>query len=208
MAQDPDAYAFFHSDPGLPDVLIIGDSISIGYTPTVRKHLAGKANVFRIPENANWTSFILQNLDKWFDAVGKQHFKVITFNSGLHDMTRLVNGEYDATSPNNRIPLPDYKKNIEQIVNRLHDHADTLLWASTTVVPEGAFGRRTGDEVLYNQTAAEVMTSRQIPIIDLYAISNVDRVIYEWIPNNVHYNPDGYQRLGTEVSRQISLYLK
>ena len=33
--------------PDLPNVLIIGDSISIGYTVAVRKLLDGKADVFR-----------------------------------------------------------------------------------------------------------------------------------------------------------------
>jgi hypothetical protein len=209
LAQDaaPAVYEFVDPDPCLPDVLLVGDSISIGYTSEVRKLLAGKANVFRIPENGSWSSYILQHLDKWFDAVGKQHFKVIVFNSGLHDVTRLVNGVYDVKGSDNRIPLPDYKANIERIANRLHDHADTLLWASTTVIPDGANGRRTGDEILYNQAAAEVMTSRKIPIIDLYPISNTDRAIYGNL-HDVHYKPAGYQRQGTEVAMQISLYLK
>ena len=37
----------FHRNPALPDVLILGDSISIGYTPFVRSKLKGVANVFR-----------------------------------------------------------------------------------------------------------------------------------------------------------------
>ena len=41
----------FSPDPALPNVLILGDSISIGYTLQVRKLLEGKANVFR-PLNA------------------------------------------------------------------------------------------------------------------------------------------------------------
>ncbi len=38
--------------PGLPRVLLIGDSISIGYTLQVRELLKGKANVHRIPSMA------------------------------------------------------------------------------------------------------------------------------------------------------------
>ncbi|WP_390174079.1 hypothetical protein [Rhodopirellula sallentina] len=37
----------FEPDPTLPNVLIFGDAISIGYTLQVREHLQGKANVFR-----------------------------------------------------------------------------------------------------------------------------------------------------------------
>lgn len=38
-------------DPDLPRVLLIGDSISIGYTKPTRQLLAGKANVHRVPSN-------------------------------------------------------------------------------------------------------------------------------------------------------------
>jgi hypothetical protein len=39
-------------DPKLPRVLLIGDSISKGYTPEVQKLLAGKANVHFSPEGS------------------------------------------------------------------------------------------------------------------------------------------------------------
>ena len=45
------AFAPVIDNPELPRVLLIGDSISIGYTVPVRNALAGKANVHRIPEN-------------------------------------------------------------------------------------------------------------------------------------------------------------
>ena len=47
--QDPFQHPFANpvDDPTLPRVLIIGDSISIGYTPRVRRLLEGKANVHR-----------------------------------------------------------------------------------------------------------------------------------------------------------------
>ena len=43
------AFSNPEDDPKLPRVLLIGDSISIGYTTGVRKELKGRANVHRIP---------------------------------------------------------------------------------------------------------------------------------------------------------------
>ena len=43
-------------DPKLPRVMIIGDSISVGYTDEVRRLLAGKANVHRVAGNAGPSS--------------------------------------------------------------------------------------------------------------------------------------------------------
>ena len=51
--------------PGLPRVLLIGDSISIGYTEPVRAELTNKANVHRIPENGASTLNGVKNLDNW-----------------------------------------------------------------------------------------------------------------------------------------------
>ena len=50
------AFANPKDNPLLPNVLLIGDSISISYTVDVRKLLKGKADVFRIPTNGRYAS--------------------------------------------------------------------------------------------------------------------------------------------------------
>src|SRR5687767_6228627 len=52
-------------NPALPRVLLIGDSISIGYTLPVRERLKGKANVHRPGTNCSATIQGLAQLDKW-----------------------------------------------------------------------------------------------------------------------------------------------
>ena len=59
------AFADPNDDPDLPNVLLIGDSISNAYTVDVRKLLVGKADVFRIPSNGKYASFGSKNLNKW-----------------------------------------------------------------------------------------------------------------------------------------------
>lgn len=49
--------------PELPNVLIIGDSISIGYTKPLKQNLSGIANVIHNPGNAQDSAFGLANLD-------------------------------------------------------------------------------------------------------------------------------------------------
>ena len=49
------AFAKVEDTPGLPRVLLLGDSISIGYTLPVRERLKDVANVHRAPANhAPW----------------------------------------------------------------------------------------------------------------------------------------------------------
>ena len=67
---------------GLPRVLLIGDSVSIGYTLPTRELLIGKANVHRPPTNCSSTGNGLKYLKSW---LGEKKWDVIHFNFGLHD---------------------------------------------------------------------------------------------------------------------------
>src|SRR5688572_24526778 len=89
-------------DPKLPRVLLIGDSISIGYTVPARKELEGKANVHRIPTNGGPTTNGLKNIDAW---LGKGKWDVIHFNWGLHDLKMEKNGMH-------QVPIEEYEKNL------------------------------------------------------------------------------------------------
>src|SRR5690349_10757201 len=80
---EPNPLAPIEDRPGLPRVLIIGDSISVGYTLPVRELLKDKANVHRIPVNGGPTIRGLANLDTW---LGTGKWDVIHFNWGLHDV--------------------------------------------------------------------------------------------------------------------------
>src|SRR5205085_7354883 len=80
--------------PGLPRVMLIGDSISMGYTVPVRELLAGKANVHRVPGNAFSTREGLADLSRW---LGSEKWDVIHFNWGLHDLKHWKDGKMDMT---------------------------------------------------------------------------------------------------------------
>ena len=68
------AFAEVVEDPALPRVLIIGDSISIGYTPPLREILMGKVNVHRIPVNGGPTTRGVQNIDSWLGDTKWEQF--------------------------------------------------------------------------------------------------------------------------------------
>lgn len=109
------AFAKVVDNPDLPRVLLIGDSISIGYTVPVRKKLEGEANVHRIPTNGGPTTRGLAQIDAW---LGDGHWDVIHFNWGLHDLKymdekgRLV----DVTKGKQQVPLAEYEENLRKLV--------------------------------------------------------------------------------------------
>ncbi len=152
-------------NPKFPNVLLIGDSISIGYTVEVRKLLKGKADVYRIPTNARYTSFGLKNLDKWF---GNRKWDIIHFNWGLWDICYRAKGLRDKINGKLTTAPEQYRKHLESIVIKLKKVSTKLIWCSTTPVPKVEEGRIQGDEVKYNKIAQEVMEKYNVQINDLY----------------------------------------
>ena len=88
--------------PGLPRVLLVGDSISMGYTLPVRELLEGKANVHRIPANSGPSTRAVAAMDRW---LGEGRWDVIVFNSGLHDIKSDAEGKL-------QVPIEAYEKNL------------------------------------------------------------------------------------------------
>ncbi len=196
--QDNPAYAFVKDDPALPRVLIIGDSISIGYTAPVRELLQGKANVHRIPTNGGNTERGLENIDAW---LGDDKWDVIHFNWGLHDMKRVKDGKLDDSAPVAITPVP-YDANLRKLVARLKETGAKLIWATTTPVPEGAAGRTPGEEVTYNRTAEGVMKDLGVPVNDLHAYVSPELSKHQR-KANVHFHDEGSALLGKQVAAVI-----
>lgn len=190
---------------GLADVLLIGDSISQGYTQPVMRLLEGVCNVQRVPENCGDTRRGLAVLDDW---LGQTRWALIHFNWGLHD---LCHRHPESTNYGHRdkvrgvvsVPLDEYERNLAQLVDRLALRSQRLIWATTTLVPAGEVGRIEGDEVRYNNAAAGVMKARGIAINDLYALTRTFDASMFVGPGDVHLTAAGSARLAQPVAQCI-----
>ena len=196
------AFAFVKADPSLPNILLMGGPISVGYTPTVREELAGIANVYRVPAGGGDTKSALKNLEKWLAG---SHWNVIHFNWGMNDLKRRKQTDSGETPPN-RVMVEQYASNLDQIVSKLEKSAESLIWASTTIIPDGAKSRVVGDEVIFNQAALEVM--KKHPAVkhdDLYALSKNHPEDQK--PGSVSFKKEGQQRQGVQVANSIKIVL-
>jgi len=183
-------------------VLIIGDSISIGYTPVVAHELEGRFLVAHHEGNSCDSANVLARLDDWLAADADA--ALVHVNVGLHDL-RLWrrNGEY-------QIPLAAYRENLAEIVRRLKATGKQLIWATTTPVHDdrnargtGDFFRRNADVLAYNAAAREIVDAAGIPVNDLYAViaeAGLDDALRE---DGVHMTDRGYQRLGEAVAAAV-----
>ena len=183
---------------GLPRVLLIGDSISMGYTLAVRELLAGKANVHRPPTNCGPTLRGVEQIDAW---LGDGHWDVIHFNFGLHDLKIMEDGKH-------QVALDRYEKNLRMLVERMQKTKAKLIWCSTTPVPESSSPPRHNADVLaYNAAAKKVMDEQGIAIDDLYAFA-LPQLAKIQRPNNVHFSPEGSKVLARQVAEAIEQTLK
>ncbi len=194
----------------LPRVLLIGDSISIGYTQPVIKLLERKAMVARVDDNCGPTSYSLDHIDEW---LGNATWDVIHFNWGLHDLCyrhpdSTTQGNRDKINGTINVTPEQYEKNLEVLVKRLMKTGATLVWASTTVVPEGEPGRFAGDDVKYNAIAERVMKKHGIAINDLHSLSKTLTPEMFQAPGNVHFTAEGSMKLAEQVAVSIRAALE
>ncbi len=186
------------------NVLIIGDSISIGYTPFIQKALAPDINVVHNPGNGGSTVRGLDNVETW---VGTREWNVILFNFGLHDLVRKDSlNKYDVKGKIS-VPVEKYKENLNRIVSRLRQTTATLIFINTTMVPENSAGRKIEDPAIYNAAALEVMRKNGIEVIDLYTASLTIHPENSK-PGNVHYTDKGYELLAAPIIKTITAILK
>ncbi len=178
------AWDYVQDDPALPRVLLIGDSISRGYTLPVRHILAGKANVHRAPANCSSTERGLEKLDGW---LGEGGWDLIHFNFGIHD----------------RESAPaDYARRLERIVRTLQATEATVVFATSTPMPENSGKYPAGICARLNAEALQVMTRRQIPVNDLYG-RMIPRQVELQFPADCHFTEEGYRFLGEQTADVI-----
>lgn len=191
----------------LPLVLIIGDSISIGYTPHVRRELEGRARVERHEGNGGDSLNVLSKLESlWLPALSGRP-DLIHVNCGLHDLRFWPDrDEY-------QVPVASYRENVALLAGALAATGAKILWATTTPVLDGApkmnaqFSRRNEDVEAYNAAALSAVSAAGFAVDDLNAFVKELGPEDAITPDGVHFTDEGYARLGARVAEAISRQL-
>ncbi len=193
-------------------VLLLGDSISIGYTPHVQRMLEGRAQVFRPTregggaENCAGTNNGTDRIADWLARDGGG-WDVIHFNFGLHDLKRVDpetgKNSKDPGHPHQADP-ERYGRQLGAIVKKLEETGARLVFATTTPVPPGVGGpvRKPEDSLEYNRIALQVMDEAGIAVNDLFGFAT-ERLADIQRPKDVHFSPEGSAALAEEVTRAI-----
>ncbi|MEX0323820.1 MAG: SGNH/GDSL hydrolase family protein [Puniceicoccaceae bacterium] len=182
------AFAYVKNNKKLPNIFIYGDSISIGFTPTARSALDGKANVYRLHTNGGDSSSFIPKMEALKAAMDPHcdfKFDIIQFNVGLHDLKYLNEKRQLDLNGKQVTSLGKYAANLRKIVEWLKETYPEakLVFCTTTAVPVDSAGRKPGDSVRYNMVARKVLSSYpEVIINDLFAFSR-DHAVH----GNVHF---------------------
>ena len=182
----------------MKQVILIGDSIRMGYQDAVGSILARTAEVWGPQENGGTSANVLTHLDEW--ALSRDP-DVVHVNAGLHDL-RKERGSGQA-----RVPLDDYRANVAEIFGKLNDQTNAkVIWATTTPVNEQwhreqkDFDRFEADVVAYNAVAIEIARQAGAAINDLCTVMTQAGADAYLSPDGVHFNGPGYDILADAVA--------
>ncbi|MEM6378562.1 MAG: SGNH/GDSL hydrolase family protein [Bacteroidota bacterium] len=186
-----------------PKILIIGDSISIGYTPFVKQQLMDKAAVFHNPGNAQHSGTGVKKIEEW---IGSEVWDIIQFNWGLWDLCyrhpdSKVQGNRDKVNGTLTYSIEDYAQNLDTIVTTLKAKTKAkLIFITTTYVPENEAGRFQEDAFKYNEAAKAVMEKHDITINDIFTQSKDIHLKEGKGRDDVHFTEAGYEALGVVIA--------
>jgi hypothetical protein len=178
-----------HPNPQLPNVLLLGDSISRNYFPQVTKDLTGVANVYLMASSTSVGDPRLPHQIMEFTAMEKEQFRVVHFNNGMHG--------WGYSEAQYRAAFPQFLLTVRSLAEK----DGGLIWASTTPVREDAIDGATNVRVKErNAIALELVTAAGVQLDDQHALMEKHRGLYE---DAVHFSPEGATIQGDQAASLI-----
>lgn len=179
-------------------VVLIGDSIRMGYDKYVKEALAGAAEVYYPEENCRFSVHVLRFVHEWKDkGAWGDDVDLVHWNAGLWDALELFGDEP-------LMPIDAYAQLIARIDKRLRMlfPKAKLVFATSTTVQENRmrafFQRHNSTIAQYNQAALKALENTDTVINDLYEL--VKDLPESYHSDFVHfYTPEGTQLIGGKV---------
>jgi hypothetical protein len=181
-------------DLRLPNVLLLGDSITRNYFPQVTRDLVGTANVYLMASSTSIGDPRLSHQIAEFSALEKVQFRVIHFNNGMHG--------WGYSESQYRSAFPQLLRTVQKLVRR----KGALIWANTTPVRKDVLDGATNARVEErNAIALSLVKEAGIPVDDQHALMVQHRDLYE---DDVHFNPEGANIQGDQAASLIRIALR
>ena len=193
----------------MKQVICIGDSIRMGYEPTVVRQLEGWAQVVELGDRQCGNTRVVLEL---LEEVLRDDLDVVHINAGLHDMARDPAPEPGGQpGEERRVPLEEYGRNLARIFDIIAARTQArIVFGLTTPVDlsrQEAVGKgihRTPDDVAaYNRTAGEIGARHRVTIDDLHQVI-IDHGAGDLLgEDGVHFTAAGSEVLGRAVAAAV-----
>jgi lysophospholipase L1-like esterase len=183
-----------HPDPKLPNVLLLGDSLSRNYFPEATKDLAGTANVYLMASSTSVGDPRLPRQIREFAKMENVPFRIVHFNNGMHG--------WDYTEAQYQAAFPEFLRTVRSLVAT----NSGLIWATITPVQPKAFNGATNGRIdARNAIAQTFIHAAHIPIDDQHALMRQHQNLHQ---DTVHFNTAGSNLMGDQAAAAISAQLK
>ena len=176
----------------LKKLILLGDSIRMGYQPEAARILKGQMEVAGPAENGRWSGYILNSLRFWMPEWGTPD--VIHLNAGLWD----TGDDYGFGRPFTR--PADYRENLELIIRVLREHypdAKLILATTTPTLDRDQQVIRDFNEVLSGTAKRE-----GVFLNDLYSLFAGKEEKYI-CPDKIHLTKEGFSLAAQQVVRAV-----
>lgn len=179
-------------------ILLIGDSIRMGYDKYVKEALEGVAEVYYPTENCRFAQYTLRFLHEWRRKLEwPDDIDLVHWNAGLWDVCEIY-GDEPISSPAH---YAEMITRIDKRIRMLFPNAK-VVFATSTAVREneykGSFRRYNATIERYNALALSALAETDTIVNDLYA--HTKNVPAECCSDMTHYNtPEGAAYMGGKV---------
>lgn len=183
-----------HPDPKLPNVLLLGDSISRNYFPQVTKDLTGIANVYLMASSTSVGDPRLPHQIVEFARMENVPFRLVHFNNGMHG--------WGYTEDQYRAAFPQFLHSVRALVGK----NGSLIWANTTPVRSDATNGATNLRIdQRNAIAKALVQAQKIPIDNQHDLMMKHEDLHE---DSIHFNPSGAAIQGDQAAAMIRAVLQ
>ena len=184
-------------------VLLLGDSIRMGYDDFVKEELKECEVIYDKDDNGRFSSYTI-----WmFNFLNNQYgpFDVVHFNNGYWDMHN------EGPNKEREVPIEDYIHNFKRLITFIKSTGAIPIFATTTPIydtdkKEGEFepiDYKNDWVIEYNEAALKLMKEENVIVNDLYSLLYDKEKRHYKCSDSLHLTTEGYKKCALQVAKVI-----